>query len=208
MQAAWPTTNEVNTYLAGLGITAPAGLTVATVLAAAIQEWEQAVGVTPWLAPAATTLTLSPKGEHSIHIPPCADVDSVTLSDVLLVADTAYFLRPDLALANNRPITYIEFRDRVTGDSDSLEIVGRWGYQTTIFEEVWQLVLDLTVSKVLEAAQMKAVLAQSVAAAGAVVEVKQENVTVKYDSTAGRSFTAAVKTRMQELADKYRIRGF
>lgn len=211
MQAAWPTTTTVTSYLAGLGITVPSGLTLATVLGAAIQDWEFAVGISPWFISSTTTATsytVSPFGEGALHIPPCADVDAVILGETTLTADQDYYLKPSLALANFRPITYIEFESRITGFASSVEIQGKWGYQTQIFDDVWQLVLDLTVGKVLEAAQMKAVLAQSVAASGPITEVRQENITIKYDSTAGRSFLASLETRKTDLANKYRLRGF
>jgi len=213
MKAGFPDATAVNAYLTGLGLTVPAGLTVADLILASIQEWEFAVGVAPWFVNStstATSKTVTPMGEVTIHIPPCADVTAVSIGSQTLVEGTDYWVKPDLAEANFRPVTYIEFEPRIIGWAQELTITGRWGYQTQVFESVYQLIMDLTVSKILEAAQMKAVLAQSLAASGPVTEVKQENLTIKYggggSSGSGGGFTSTVQNRMKELASMYRIK--
>lgn len=213
MKSAWPTTTNVASALAGMGITAVSGYSTADYLAASIQEWEMAVGVSPWfvdgtVTTTSTSRTVTPYGQGTVHIPPCAVVETVVLGGVTLTEDEDYWLRPDSASDQYRPITHIEFSTRVTGNNAALVITGKWGYQTSIFESVYQLILDMTVAKVLESAQMKAVLAQGMAASGPVTEVRQENITIKYDSSAGRSFVAASKARFGELASLYKVRGF
>ncbi len=211
MKSAWPSTTTVASALSGMGITLPSGYSNADYLAASIQEWEMAVGVSPWFVDGTVTTTSSsrtvtPYGQGMVHIPPCAVVESVALGGVTLTVDEDYWLRPDNADDQYRPVTHIEFATRVTGTNAALVITGKWGYQTSIFESVYQLILDMTVSKVLEAAQMKAVLAQSVAAAGAITEVRQENLSIKY--AANESFKTQTMARMNELASLYKVRGF
>lgn len=200
MKAAWPTTTELNAYLSGLNLTVPAGLAVADVLTAAIQEWEFSVGVSPWLAPTGTASSTSkfftPAGWPDLVIPPAAAINTVKVRDSVLTLNENYFLHPGGASTGFRPFTRISFRDNLTGYENSVEVVANWGYQTQIFEDVWLLVMDLAVARIIEARQM------ANNAGGPVTEVKQADVTIKFGSG---SWQEKANAKKMDLAKRYRV---
>jgi hypothetical protein len=211
MQTAWPTTTTLQSALAGLGITLPTNsTTLAIALGGAIERWEAAVGVTPWFVAtngAASNYTLSPNGSDTLFIPPFASISAVSQYDTALDTDF-YETRPSLASASYRPITHIKFQDNVNGAAGSITITGLKGYQTSIFDDVYQLVLDMAVQTVFERAQLSSVASSG--ASGPITEVRQADVTVKYggSSTGSSSFAQAIESRLSDLATKYAPVGF
>ena len=210
MQAAWPTTTTVNSAITGLGFTIPTNVSLTIELAAAIRTWESAVGVTPWFVAtdtATSTYRTSPTGGDRVFIPPFATVTEVAQYGTAFDSDL-YDTCPSLASAQYKPITYIKFQNNIVGDAESITVTGIKGYQTSIFDDVYQLVLDLTVANVYKKAQMAAVAASG--ASGPITEVRQADVTVKYGSggSSSSSFTDDINTRLKDLAARYRIKSF
>jgi hypothetical protein len=206
MQTAWPTTTTVQSALAGLGITLPTNsTTLAIALGSAIERWEATVGVTPWFVAtnaAASNYTLSPNGSDTLFIPPFATVTAVSIYDEVQDTDS-YEKRPSLAADTYRPITHIKFTRNMSGPAGSITITGLKGFQTSIFDDVYQLVLDMAVQSVFERAQLSAVAASG--ASGPMTEVRQADVTVKYGggSGASSSFADSINQRLKDLAIKY-----
>jgi len=204
MKSAWPTTTELDNYLAGIGVATPTGIDTQDTIDAAVQTWESLVGVTPWKADAtASDRTFTLRGETNLSIPPCVLVESVSIAGEELTVTTDWAAAPYGATTNSKPYTYIEFRNRYASEIGGVTISAKWGYQSTIFEDVWFAVRDLAIGNILMSAGMKSAYSGGSIVAGAIKEVRQADVTIKYTESGG--YGQAYKNA-QVLASRYRVR--
>lgn len=210
MPSGWISNTDLATYLTGLGFTAPSGITVADEITAAVDQWEKDTRWDPWDEDASTTLYLTPNDQDTIFLPkPFTAITEVksgvnvplSIAGTVLTEGSAWFPLSVIPGDTTKPIYAIRFSSRQSGAVDSISVTGTPGYQATIDQRVWQAVRDLAAALIIEKAQIKAAAALSIAGAGALTEIKQENVTLKFDGsemagTAARlrsSYDSAVK---------------
>lgn len=206
MKSAYPTTTEITNYLTGLGVTLTSGIDLQDAIDSAVQTWESLVGVTPWKSDStATARTFTLRGETNLSIPPCSEVESVAIGEEELTVDEIWTACPVGATGNGFPFTMIEFKNRYTTDIGGLTITAKWGYQSTIFEAVWFAIRDIAVGSILMSAGMHSAFSGGSIVTGAIKEIRQADVTIKYSESGG--YDAAYKNA-EILAKRYRVRSF
>lgn len=155
---AWPTTGDLQAFLAGANIIEQpptgdtAGLDYASAVLAGLSAWEDATGYHPFMA-AATDATryYTPDGTDilDLHGGVTAALTSLTIghsptsSGTALTANQDYWLMPLNAIAEGRPANWVRFAGRQSGGMRSIVIVGKFGWcaNGAIPDDAWRGVL-------------------------------------------------------------------
>jgi hypothetical protein len=155
--SAYPATSDVVARLVagGLAVSPEHADLLTAQLAASVREFERAVDLVPFLAPAgAYTRQLDPpivRNGILILDRPLASLVSVAYQPIgdtsqTLVAADEYTPLPAAAPADGRPYTQIAFAaHRWPGPlgypfRGSIYVNGRWGYSTTVPDDVWEAI--------------------------------------------------------------------
>lgn len=153
-RAAWPTTRDLDTFLRAAGLTPSNALMTQfpAVLIGAYKDFEKAAGRI-MLAPASETRYFDPPNNNDGILFPddLASISTVIYyptngSSFTYTANTDYWVEPHNAAVKEEPYTMIRFRRRwltplSTPERRSIQITGRFGYATSIPEDVWFAVL-------------------------------------------------------------------
>lgn len=214
MPSAWPTNTELTNYLTGLGFSAPSGITVADEITAAVTQWEMDVKWSPWKEVTSGSIYLDPNNSDVLLLPkPYTAITEVKIgvNAPLSVAGTAltegsgYFKMSLKPGDSTKPIIGLKFTSIITGQVQSIKVTGTAGYQATIDQAVWGAVRDLAAAKIIKLAQIKAASDLSDAGAGALTEIKQENVTLKFDNSEASSTVSRLMANYEAIVAAYRL---
>jgi hypothetical protein len=165
---AYPSSANLQSYLNALGLlttTQVAALNLADRIAAATDAWEEETGWKPFLKDSSDVARVfTPPGPN--RKPGLTGRGGGTLLDLdcglltvtsivtgysasptspqagtTAVAEDDYWLLPEGAPLRNRPYTQVEFAVSIWGVARSVRIVGKWGYCSTIPDDVFQAIL-------------------------------------------------------------------
>jgi hypothetical protein len=189
MAADYPTAAEVVTRLALMGVTLSTG-NVAPFLSGAVSTWE-ALTYSPFKASGTPTdYALDPGGAQERLLPTAfVDISSVAVGGVTL-ASSQYRLLP----RSGGPLTRIEFVSPIIEGVNSVVVTGLKGYSTTIPDEVYEAVMNLTVAKARDAQN---------SGSGLLSKVKQDTVEYTYDVANGQGKVSVALKEMERLAQRY-----
>lgn len=214
MPSAWPTSTELTNYLTGLGFTAPSGVTVADEITGAVTQWESDVKWSPWLGSGSSTIYLDPTNSDVLLFPkPFCTVTEVkigvnlplSIAGTALTHGSGYWTLSLVPGDDTKPIIGLRFGAFATGDPQSIKATGMVGYQETIDQAVWNAVRDLAAVRIIKLAQIAAASSLSVGAAGALTEIKQENVTLKFSDSQASSTVARLLANYDATVLAYRL---
>ena len=154
-QAAWPTTAQIVTHLAVLGVTSTlADAVMQNEIDGVVADWERLTGYTPFLGetqdatryydPPAWSGTPDQIDLRNGYISVTSVTAGVTpdSAGTVLTVNEDYWLLPDAAPSDNRPYTRIAFSVLQGGPRRSIKVIGKRGYCSTIAEDVWNAVRD------------------------------------------------------------------
>ena len=121
----WPTASDLASALTAASITLPSWTTAAGILASAIDDFEQATGISPWETDGVPSDSeYTPNGTPVLLLrSPYQDITAVEVDGSALAAES-YSLKPDGAV----PKWWIEFFWDMTGDHQSITVTGTRGY--------------------------------------------------------------------------------
>lgn len=166
---AYPTDDDLETYLRGLNLFTAAQLAAALPylaldekVAASSAEWERVTGWRPFLAGVTEIRRLfDPPGpnrgtgtrgggtflilDQGLVVLAAVHTDVVpatTPSGTALVIEDDYRLWPYNAAWDNQPYTAIEFVARRYALAKTIGVTGLWGYTQTLPDDVWQAILQ------------------------------------------------------------------
>lgn len=191
-KTAWPTTTELTNRLTGLGITTlPTGLALQDEIDAAVEMLEQESGQRPFKEEsAAGTFELDPERRTFLDLRSrWTDIDSVEIDGDAVTAGEDYWAYPV-----DGPYMWLEFTRAsvMTGLPQTIAVEGKRGYAVNIPLTVWLAVLDYAAGSI-----YKTAAAVGTVSAGAISEIQQDSVRLKY---AGAS-TAAGQDTASKLMD-------
>lgn len=163
---AYPDGSDLAAYLISIGILSAAQVAALDLdgrMLAAVAQWERRTGFIPFLAAAASTRRFDPPGPNRrtgrIGLTRGGDARLDFLGGLVgeptsvivgfsnhsagetLTADDHYWLLPVNSVALGRPYLEIEFISGQWGAARSVSILGRWGYDTTVPDDVWDALL-------------------------------------------------------------------
>lgn len=208
MPAAWPTTSDVSTFLAGvLDLTATTGLNTSGRILAAVDWFEKYTGWIPFQAAGTdSTETYDPPGPSGSTYynqrggatilrldQGYTAITSITVNGTAYVAGTDWFFK-----GRKVPYTIIEFAYPVIGPARSVSIVGKPGYcpNASIPDGAWQAVLARTCSLVADA------YAQSILGLG--IDWKEDDVSESVNAGAAKELGSKWQDEAEALANEYR----
>lgn len=201
-KTAWPTNTNLTDALSGVGVSIPSGYTAADLIAAAIAEFQAAIGYT-WLPDGSDqTLYFDPPNSNFLNLKPYSSITSVKTGRTATDAGTAltvnqdYWVFPLNAIADGKPITGITFETMQCGDPASIVVIGKRGFNADIPESVWFAVLNKAVANV---------MALNISGEGMASEIQQGLVKVKFGDEAATMYGAALKN-FALMAETYRYR--
>jgi len=178
----YPTAADIQGLLTQAGITADA-TELATYAAAAVSEWEQATGWKPFLAGATDqTRRYTPEewGMATLDLGGgLVELTSVVVNDTTLTLTDDFFLEPASAPEDGEPYTWVEFRSRVRGQRQCIEVTGRWGYCDELPSDVFAAIRAKAALLAAEPA-VRAALNATTAASGRLRRVTEGDVTHEY----------------------------
>lgn len=174
-KTAWPTTTELTNRLTGLGVAStPTGVTLQDEIDAAVGVLERITGQKPFLVEsAAADYLYDPTRRTNLALGTrWVSIDSVSISGDAQTENDDYYLKP-----YGGPYTRIEFLMPLVSDGYPLSVTvnGKRGYAATIPVEIWNAVLDYAAGRVYKTAAMAGTVAL-----GAVTEIRQDTVDIKY----------------------------
>lgn len=213
MPAGWISNTDLTTYLTGLGFTAPSGITVADEITAAVDQWERDTRWDPWDEETSTTIYLTPNDQDTIFLPkPFTAITAVktgvnvalSIAGTTITKGSGWFPLSLIPGDTTKPIYAIRFSSRQSGAVDSISVTGTPGYQATIEQRPWQAVRDLAAALIIEKAQIAAASALSIAGAGALTEIRQENVTLKFDGSEASGTVARLRKSYEDAVKVYK----
>lgn len=187
----------------GLADTAPSDAVIAPYLAASIEEFKNRVGWGPFLEEVSADWRYDP-AEYGDYLDLNMGFTAIsavrtglTYSDstgTLLTAERDYLLEPYDARAKNRPYTRIQFLVGMGSGSKSIKVTGTRGFDDEIPDDVWAAVLGQGVVKAVEGLTENA---------GDVEEIKQGQVTIKYNVEDGGSILTKLSNAFESVVSRY-----
>ena len=154
VRTSYPADSDIESFIAGCGITVPSGFDFVGSAQAAIDEFEDRTGRKPFLIDSNdVVLTYDAPGKtaQSRTFWPISgggrilnlglgilSVTSITVNGVTKTANVDYRLRPYNAGANEEPYSMIEFTVPIWGPAGAVVITCKRGFATTLTEDVWK----------------------------------------------------------------------
>ena len=156
----YPTAAQVETFLSAAGVTLPSGWDTTSEIQAAIAEWEQLTGYSPFFATTQTRVFNPPGfgpnnywavrgGQNVLKLDsPLISVSALSVSGVARTAGTDYYL----GQPNEARHWFIRFARAVTGLQDCISITGSWGYGANVPDNAFQAIKKKAAAAVVDAA--------------------------------------------------------
>jgi hypothetical protein len=202
---AVPTTGDLTTFLTSIGVTAPAAVDEAVILATATAEFEARTGRRKFEGDSAATAV-----RYTLQWPQGANVQ-LQISDVwaaptvttgysgtgtgtALTEYTHYELLPLNWSTIGRPVEAIRFNDTPSIDSGAILVNAKLGYAQTMPSDVFQAILS-------KAAAL--VLTQMAGESGSVSDQKQGDRQVRYGQEAGRATIDRLTNAFEQTVSRY-----
>lgn len=204
---AYPEVEDVESQLAAIEVTLPAGFDVEPYLYAAIKEWEDGTRYWPFLAAEEAEFKYSPPGANDkgelrggarklLLDRGFIAISEVLWGETILTVDEDYRLLPTNAPYDSRPYTAIELMWTKRGKPDSITITGEPGYCAELPAQVWLAIRDLAAGRALEALK-EGILANP-------TDYKEGDIAEKFDSGLAKSLGATFIKFAQRLMAMYR----
>lgn len=208
--SAYPTAAEVQSFLEACGITVSAGLLTQldNFVEQAVDTFEDEAGRVI-LAGSSETRYFDPpveKGTQVLYIPDMVTVTTVSFTPMngtatTLTVNDDYFLMPYDAAVRYEPFTMMKFAPRWSGPLTSglfrsIAITGRYGYWTSIPNDVYMAVMNL--------AAANGLLMQGANASTGVVRKKIEDFEVEYGSNSYSGQVKAWTNLAEQTIKRYR----
>jgi len=195
----YPTGDELRAFLVGNGYIAAnsnESLDCDSLVASAIQQWEGDTGWVPFYTPDEpyTTRTFDVPNGTMLDL----DGGLLHVEDLSIAGANPplYDLFPLNAPANGKPYTAIRFKYPLCGKDylpGSLQIYGTWGFTTDLYADAKNAVLSLGAM---------VALSMTGSAAGAVTQIKQDDVQISYASaSSGNAHYSAVQLQLKAAYD-------
>jgi hypothetical protein len=202
---AYPTTDELQTFLEDQGLTAPADAQLNLHRLRAIEDLEVRTGYRPFLADASESeWRFDPPAFHSplnlsggfwaiseVRIG-LTDIDT---DGTLLTEETDYILLPNNHIALNRPIEEIQFVVSPGSRARSIKIKGARGFSATIPSDVYQAIIERAAAL----AMLEIVQGHSIA-----TEIKQGPIDITYSPNAANDKIGKWNSGFNDVVRRYR----
>lgn len=202
---AVPTTSDLTTFLTSIGVTAPAAIDEAVILATATAEFEQRTGRRKFEGDSAATGTRYtlpwPQGKNVIlQISDVWNSPTVTINytgvgtGLTLTEWTDYEHLPVNHANSGLPVEAIRFVDCPNLDPGGILITGKLGYASSMPSDVFQAILSRAAALV---------LTQMAGQSGSISDQKQGDRQVRFGQEDGRGTIDRLNTAFNETASRY-----
>jgi hypothetical protein len=163
--SAYPTAAQVETFLSTAGVTLPSGWDTTSELEAAIAEWEQLTGFSPFIATTQTRVFNPPGfgpsnywamrgGQNVLKLDcPLISISAISVAGVAKTQGTDYYI----GQPNDPRHYFIRFVRAVTGFPESISIAGSWGWGANVPDNAFQAIKKKAAAAVVDAAITKAI---------------------------------------------------